>query len=98
MTRNDGETLSSVLARCSGPLLGVHRVRARDPITGDDILSCEDVEALKLRFSGVEMWVVCKGATDELHLGFTGPKWPTALAVDLSEEPAWRRVIGMELG
>jgi hypothetical protein len=98
MTETDGEDLSSILARCSGSLLGVHRVRACDPITGEDILSCEDVEALRFQFPGVELWVACNAATDEIRLSFAGPLWRGPIVVDVSDMLPWRKAIGLELG
>jgi uncharacterized protein DUF6334 len=97
MNEPDGETLSSVVARCSGTLLEVHRVRASDPITGDDILACDDLEALRFRFSDAELWVVCVAATDEIRLSFIGPEWPAPVVVNASGDPPWRKIVGLEL-
>lgn len=93
----NGEKLSSVCERCSGKLLSVRRVRTNNAFTTEDLLSCEDIEALEFQFSDVVLWVICIGETDEIQLTFTAPSWPNSDIVDLSNNLPWSNVVGLEL-
>jgi len=97
MIEDNGEKLSTVCERCSGKLLRVRRVRTSNAFTAEDLLSCEDIEALEFQFPDVVLWVICIGETDEIRLSFAAPSWTNPDIVDLSNDSPWNNVVGLEL-
>ncbi len=77
--------------------MSVRRVRTNNAFTTEDLFSCEDIEALELQFPDVVLWVTCIGETDEIRLSFEAPSWTNSNIVELSNNPPWNNVVGMEL-
>jgi hypothetical protein len=80
----------------SGPLLEVARLRARASVTGDDLLSGENLEALRLRFTGFDLCILCLGETDELAV-VAGPDFDVETTIDLLDTLPWKTLGGAVL-
>ena len=97
MKSSEHEDLSELLPRLSGPLRRVSRVRAKNVLTGEDILSCEDIEALVLAFNEADLCVLCLGDSDELVSSLSLPAWEEKHVQDVSSQSPWNSAVGLYL-
>lgn len=80
----------------SGPLLEATRLRAGASVTGDDLLSEENLEAFRLHFVGFDLCVLYLGETDELAL-VSAPDFEVVTTTDLFNVVPWEDVRGLQL-
>ncbi len=77
-------------------LAGVELWKTRTTYSGDDLLSCEDLEALVLNFESNRICIACEGETDEVRIVKNFPFDAFGVA-DLSHEEPWKSAVANEL-
>lgn len=88
--------LDVILQAASTPLRAVE-LHSRIDATGADLLSAQDLTALRLVFSDASVWILCVGATDEVHVSLTAPPWPAATVSNLTATDPWLACHGRSL-
>lgn len=92
------DQLSGAVEAGLGKLLAVERVLAKESISGNDLLRCEDLEALLLTFEQGAVTLRAIGADDTVVVSVGRPD-EAAFPVrrKLSDELPWRHALGKVL-
>lgn len=74
----------------------VTHMQAKEPLTGSDLLSGENLVVTCFEFDKCAFYFICLGETDEVKITETAPNghW---VSHDISHETPWKSVIGCEL-
>ncbi len=92
MTVQGFDRLASVMNERQLILRKVFHLQASGSISGDDLLSGNDLVCLRLQFDELDVYVICIGESDELEVCETPPS-PSWLSQDVSQEQPWKRAL-----
>lgn len=91
------DELASILECDDNVVLRVERIRRKEPIAGEDLLECSDLEILRFQLTGSDLCFLCRGESDELEIAKIPDDWNTPHILDLSHEHPWVDVINQRL-